>query len=245
MSGFLVIPAVDIKSGRCVRLFQGRPEEETVFSNDPLEMAESWEKQGARLLHLVDLDGALTGKPVHRDLIGDIARNLSVPVQVGGGIRELEIAEWYLDAGVSRVILGTAAMEGDLLRELAQSYPEKVVLGLDVRKGSVAVKGWKSTVDLAPLEVAMKAMEAGVDRLIYTNVGRDGTLEGPDLIGLKELARGTRLKVIASGGISSLEDVGRVSELKSLGVEGVIVGMALYEGRFQLREAIEMVSKKE
>ncbi len=136
MSGFLVIPAVDIKSGQCVRLFQGRPDKEKVFSSDPVEVARNWEEKGADLLHLVDLDGAMTGKPVHKDLIVEIAQALSIPIQVGGGIRELEIAEWYIGAGVSRIILGTAALQGDLLKELAHRYPGRVVLGLDVKEGT-------------------------------------------------------------------------------------------------------------
>lgn len=237
--GFTVIPAVDIRGGRCVRLYRGLPAEETVFSEDPVATAIRWEEEGARLLHVVDLDGAFDGKPSNFSVILEIASRLSIPVEVGGGIRTLETARSYMEGGVSRVIVGTAAFESPaMLNALVAELAERLAVGVDVKGGRVAVSGWAATEDLGPLEAVRRLSDAGVHRVVYTEISRDGTLDGPDFSGIEEVARSASIPVIASGGVGSLEDIDRLASMSRLGIEGVIVGMALYRGGFTLAEAI-------
>lgn len=244
MTDFTVIPAVDIRGGKCVRLYRGQAEKETVFDADPLQVAKRWENEGASLLHVVDLDGAFEGRPVNVGVIKRIAGSLSIPVQVGGGIRSTGGAWPYLDAGVSRVIVGTAAFESEgWLEDAAGELGERLVVGLDVKDEKVAVSGWTSDTGMTAGEALKRLTGAGVRRIIYTNVGRDGTLEGPDLEGIEKVARMSQVPVIASGGVSRLKDVLDVWRLSDLGVEGVIVGMALYRGRLNLPEALRAVDK--
>ncbi|MBU4194280.1 MAG: 1-(5-phosphoribosyl)-5-[(5-phosphoribosylamino)methylideneamino]imidazole-4-carboxamide isomerase [Actinobacteria bacterium] len=242
MTGFTVIPAVDIRGGKCVRLYRGLPERETVFDEDPLEAAMRWEQEGASLLHVVDLDGAFEGRPVNGGVIARIAERLTIPVQVGGGIRNTGDACSYIDAGVSRVIVGTAAFEStSWLEEVAGELGERLSVGLDVKDGRVAVSGWTSDSGLPAREALERLAGAGVRRIIYTNVGRDGTLKGPDLEGIEELARVSPVPMIASGGVGGVEDLLGVWGCRGLGVEGVIVGMALYRGLLTLPEALQAV----
>ena len=244
MTDFTVIPAVDIRGGKCVRLYRGQAEKETVFDADPLQVAKRWEDEGASLLHVVDLDGAFEGSPVNVGLIERIVCSLSIPVQVGGGIRSTGDARAYIDAGVSRVIVGTAAFESEgWLEEVAGELGERLVVGLDLKDEKVAVSGWTGDTGKTTGEALERLTGAGVRRIIYTNVGRDGTLEGPDLEGIEKVARMSQVPVIASGGVSRLEDVLDVWRLSDLGVEGVIVGMALYRGRLNLPEALRAVDE--
>lgn len=244
MTDFTVIPAVDIRGGKCVRLYRGQAEKETVFDADPLQVAKRWEDEGASLLHVVDLDGAFEGSPVNVGLIERIVCSLSIPVQVGGGIRSTGDARAYIDAGVSRVIVGTAAFESEgWLEEVAGELGERLVVGLDLKDEKVAVSGWTGDTGKTAGEALERLTGAGVRRIIYTNVGRDGTLEGPDLEGIEKVARMSQVPVIASGGVSRLEDVLDVWRLSDLGVEGVIVGMALYRGRLNLPEALRAVDE--
>ena len=238
-TGFTVIPAVDIKGGRCVRLFQGLPDEETVFGEDPVVMAQRWEEEGARLLHVVDLDGAFQGRPVNRDIILDIASRLTIPVEVGGGIRNSSIAHSYLNEGVARVIVGTAAFENpEWLVTLAGELKDSLVVGMDIKEGHVAVDGWAEIGTQGPLEAVEWLADAGVRRIIYTDISKDGTLRGHNISGIEQLVARTSVGIIASGGIGELGDIDRVAGMTSLGVEGVIVGMALYKNKFTLAEAL-------
>lgn len=241
---FTVIPAVDIKGGRCVRLYQGHADEETVFSENPVAVAVHWEEEGARLLHVVDLDGAFTGRPVNRIVVVEIARRLKIPVEVGGGIRDTATALSYVESGVARVVVGTAAFgDPERLSELADALGDRLAVGLDVKDGKAAVAGWMRTSDLSPAGAVEMLAGAGVRRIIYTDTSKDGTLVGPNLGGIEELARSSAVPLIASGGVGKLDDVVRISRMSGLGVEGVIVGMALYRDRFTLKEAIRAVGQ--
>ena len=236
-----VIPAIDLKDGRCVRLFQGDFAQETVFSDDPLAMAKFWQDQGGHRLHLVDLDGAIQGKPIHLEVITSIVRELDIPVQVGGGIRDLATAGTWLNAGVDRVVIGTAAVSNpDMVSEVCQKHgSEQVVVSVDAKDGLVALRGWKETSSVTVLELANQMADLGVVRLLYTDISRDGALTGPDLATNARLAEETGLAVQASGGVASVE---HIKELLPTGVEGVIVGMALYTGTVNLAEAVAAVA---
>ena len=236
-----VIPAIDLKDGRCVRLLQGDFQQETVFSDDPLSVAYSWERQGAGRLHLVDLDGAARGEPAHLNLIRRIIESLDIPVQVGGGIRSVATANAWLEAGADRVVIGTAAVRNpEMVRDLCRSRnAESVVVAVDAKEGEVAVQGWAegSSIDVLYLAREMKRM--GVTRLLYTDIARDGMMAGPDYENSGRLVRETGMAVLASGGVASVDDI---RGLAATGVEGVIVGRALYSGAVDLAEAITAVS---
>ena len=236
-----VIPAIDLKDGRCVRLFQGDFDQETVFSDDPLATALAWEAQGGHRLHVVDLDGAIQGKPVHLTIIASIVNSLSIPVQVGGGIRDLAAAEAWLAAGVDRVVIGTAAVrDPDMVREVCHRHGnERVVVSVDAKDGLVAVQGWKEASTTTVFELAEQMASIGVVRLLYTDIARDGALTGPDFKINERLVNETGLAIQASGGVASVEHVQR---LVSTGVEGVIVGRAIYTGAVNLADAVTAVS---
>ncbi|PKQ28260.1 MAG: 1-(5-phosphoribosyl)-5-[(5-phosphoribosylamino)methylideneamino]imidazole-4-carboxamide isomerase [Candidatus Anoxymicrobium japonicum] len=235
---FLVIPAVDIMGGRCVRLRRGLADEETVFDKDPARAALRWQEEGARLLHVVDLDGAFSGKPVNSGVIRDIASALSIPIEVGGGIRSSADAFSYVESGISRVVVGTAAFEdADFLAEVAGGLGERLAVGVDVKEGKVALRGWMGVSQEKPEAAIDRLASVGVRRIIYTDTTRDGTLHGPNFKGLEAIARVSPIPVIASGGVSAVEDITRVSQMSPLGIEGVIVGMALYKEHFTLGEA--------
>ena len=237
-----IIPAVDIKGGRCVRLTQGKEDQETVYSDDPQAMAEHWDEQGAQLIHVVDLDGAFQGLPKNADLIKDIIYSSTVDIQVGGGIRSLEAIEAYVNAGVYRVILGTIAHESPaFVKEACQRFPGKIIVGIDAQDGKVAVKGWTEVSEQTAADLA-KAMEPlGIAGFIFTDISRDGMLQGPNLDSIREFAQATSLPIIASGGISGIQDVVSLLSLKSEGVEGMITGKALYDKRLDFKEALQQV----
>ncbi|MFW5985213.1 MAG: 1-(5-phosphoribosyl)-5-[(5-phosphoribosylamino)methylideneamino]imidazole-4-carboxamide isomerase [Halanaerobiaceae bacterium] len=230
-----VIPAVDIQDGKCVRLLQGDFDREVVYGENPIEMAEHWAEQGAKRLHVVDLDGARTGQPCNLDLIEGIASRLEIPVQLGGGIRNLDTIKKYLDVGIDRVILGTVALENpELVAQAVKLYgTEKIVVGVDAREGKVAVEGWQETSEKKVEEVITSLKEKGVTTFIYTDISRDGMLEGPDVSGLQDLLKIEGIEVIASGGISSREDIDKLTEI---GIEKGIVGKALYSGEIDPAE---------
>ena len=233
-----IIPAIDVRGGRCVRLFQGRFDAETVYGDDPAAMATRWAGEGARRLHVVDLDGAAEGAPRNHAAIAAILKAVAIPVQVGGGLRDLKTIETYLEAGAARVVLGTrAALDPEFLREVCGYFPGRVVVAIDARDGRVAVNGWLEATDRAVLDVAREASDAGAASLLYTDIRRDGTQQGPNLEALEAVARATPTPVIASGGISTREHVRAASRIA--GVEAAIVGQALYQGTLTLREAIE------
>ena len=234
-----IIPAIDIRGGRCVRLYQGDYGRETVFADDPVEMARRWQDEGATRLHVVDLDGAREGSPVNAELVERIAAVARVPVQVGGGLREMPAIRRYLDAGVDRVVLGTAAVKDrDLLSKALAEHNRRIVVGVDARTGVVAVEGWKKHTQLAAADLMAELAGMGVSRFIYTDTTRDGTLEGPDLRAIEGLLGRVNVPLIYAGGVSGVDDLVR---LASLGLEGAIVGKALYTGHVVLREALEVL----
>ena len=236
---FTIYPAIDIRGGKCVRLFQGDYAQETVYADSPLEMAKEWEAQGASWIHLVDLDGAKAGEPINGELIKEIAQAVKVPVQVGGGIRTEEQIRDYLEAGVARVILGTAAIEDEPFTEaILGRYGEKIAIGLDCRNGMVATRGWLTTTDVSAAELAGRLVSYGAETFIYTDIARDGTLTGPNVEEIAALARATGKEVIASGGVSVLDDLVVLHRFAGEGVRGAIVGKALYTKAFTLSEAV-------
>jgi len=239
-----VIPAVDIKGGKCVRLTQGKADQETIYSDHPQDMAEHWDEQGAQLIHVVDLDGAFDGRPVNQDLIRDIIYSSTVDIQVGGRIRNLESIETYVNAGAYRVILGTIALEKpDLVAEACQRFPGKIVVGIDARDGNVAVKGWVEVSDRKATDLAKTLEPMGVAGFIFTDISRDGMMQGPNLDSIRTFAEGTKLPVIASGGVSRLDDALNLVKLQSCGVEGMIIGKALYDKSLNYREVLNRVSQ--
>jgi len=240
----IVIPAIDLKEGRCVRLCQGRMDQESVYSEDPVQMAKHWESRGAERLHVVDLNGAVTGKPFHRSLIEEITRSLHIPIEVGGGIRDLETIEDYLSSGARWVILGTAAFRNrSLIEEACHRFPERVILGIDAKGGQVAIQGWNEVTPIKAINLASQFKKTGLSAIIFTDVERDGMGTGLNWEETKALARSTSIPVIASGGVSRIEDIQNLVALETDGVFGVIVGRALYTGRLDLEEAIQIAKK--
>ncbi len=234
----LVIPAIDLRRGRCVRLYQGDPELETVYGDNPVEVARQWEQLGAKMLHLVDLDGAFTGYSQNAKVICSIGEEVRIPIQLGGGMRSGEAVEKALSAGVSRVIMGTIIIEQPVLaRQMVKDYGQSILVGIDAREGMVAVKGWTESSEVPMLELASKVEQWGVKEIIYTDIQRDGTMQGPALDGLEEIIKNTSLQFIVSGGISSTEDL---LSLKPYGnrVKGVIIGKALYTNQLTLPDAM-------
>jgi phosphoribosylformimino-5-aminoimidazole carboxamide ribotide isomerase len=233
----IVIPAIDIKDGRCVRLKQGRMADETIYSDNPVEVALRWEREGARLIHLVDLNGAVEGFTKNRETIREIIDAITVEVQIGGGIRERGAVASYLEAPrVRRVIIGTAAYsDPGLLEQLCGEFPERIAVGIDARDGKVAIKGWVETTDERAIDMARRLEGVGVASIIYTDISRDGMLVGPNIEATAEMAKAVDIPVIASGGVSTIEDI---EALKGAGVEGVITGKALYTGSLDLAQAI-------
>jgi phosphoribosylformimino-5-aminoimidazole carboxamide ribotide isomerase len=238
----LLIPAVDLKNGRCVRLWQGQMEAETVYSDDPLAMAQGWVEQGASWLHVVDLDGAVEGEPRNFSAIEQIVKTVPVPVQVGGGIRSVERVERYLGLGVARVIIGTLAIEQPLLTaDICRRFPGRIAVSLDARDGKVALKGWQESAPLNYLNVAQQIDAWHPAVLIFTAIQRDGTLEGPDLPRLKELLAEVSLPVIVAGGIGYVDHIQSLVPLVADGLQGAIIGKALYDGSIIYREALALV----
>ena len=237
-----IIPAVDIKGGRCVRLTQGKEDQETIYSDDPKAMAEHWDEQGAQLIHVVDLDGAFQGLPKNVDLIKDIIYSSTVDIQVGGGIRSLEAIAAYVNAGVYRVILGTIAHEDPaFVEEACKQFPGKIIIGIDAQDGKVAIKGWTEVSEQTAADLAKSMEPMGVAGFIFTDISRDGMLQGPNLDSIRQFAQATSLPIIASGGISGIQDVVSLLSLKSEGVEGMITGKALYDKRLDFKEALKQV----
>ncbi len=240
----LVIPAIDLKDGRCVRLRQGDMAAETVYSEDVAGIARQWQQGGASLIHVVDLNGAVGGEPQNLPQIETVMKSVSVKVQVGGGIRTMDTVRRYLNAGVSRIVLGTAAItDRAFLERACEEFPCRIVLGLDARDGNIAVKGWTAVSDVRAIDLLKDVSGCPIGAVVYTDIARDGMLSGPNLIALKEIVECSSFPVIASGGISRIEDLVAV---RSLGpkIEGAIVGKALYDGKLDYRAAVAAVEKK-
>lgn len=239
-----IIPAVDIKNGKCVRLSQGKADQETIYSDDPVAMAGFWDEKGAKTLHVVDLDGAFGGQPINIDLIKKIIYNSSIDIQVGGGIRSLGTIEAYVNAGVYRVILGTIAQKDPkFVEEACKKFPGKVLVGIDARDGFVAIKGWVEISSQKATDLAVSLESQGVAGFIFTDISRDGMLQGPNLESIRSFASSTKLPVIASGGVSRLGDITNLLALKPLGVTGIIVGKALYDKTIDFHDAVKLVEK--
>jgi len=233
----IIFPAIDILDGQCVRLIQGDYNREKVYSNSPVDMAKQWEAKGAEYIHIVDLNGAKSGESVNKDIIIEIAGTVSIPIQVGGGIRTIDTIKNYLENGVSRVIIGTAAINDQaFLKEAVETFGEKIAVSLDARGGYVATDGWTDTSDVLALDL-MKELEAvGVKTIVYTDIAKDGMLEGPNLTEQQAINESTKMDVIASGGVTTKEDV---ENLNNLNMYGAIIGKALYDGKLEFESLVE------
>ena len=237
----IVIPAVDIKNGKCVRLSQGRMDAETIFSEDPAAMAEKWENEGAELIHVVDLDGAIEKKPQNLVTIKAILQRVHVPIQIGGGIRTIDTVKMFLDIGVRRVIIGTEAIRNpEMVSEACRLFPNRIVVGIDARNGLVAIEGWTHTTQIRAVDLARQFEDVGVTAINFTDIYRDGMQTGPNIPETQRLAEAISIPVVASGGVSVIQDIINLLPLESVGVKGVITGKALYSGTLDLKRAIEL-----
>ncbi len=237
----IIYPAIDLKDGQCVRLVQGRAEDKTVYGSDPAHMASGFEQQGARYLHVVDLDGAFKGEPGNLDAIRAISSAITIPFQVGGGLRSRDNVLALLNCGAARVIIGTRAVSSpEFLQSLIEEFgPEKIVVGIDARDGMVAIQGWVEVSSLHAVDFGRQMKDLGVKTAVFTDVSRDGLLQGPNLDSIRTMAVETGLEIIASGGVSSLENIRDLKAMERLGVGGAIIGKALYEGKISLPHALE------
>jgi phosphoribosylformimino-5-aminoimidazole carboxamide ribotide isomerase len=242
----LIIPAIDLKEGKCVRLRQGRMEEHTIFSNNPLEMVKRWVDAGAERLHVIDLDGAMAGKPRNSDVIHSITEAYpELAIQVGGGIRDEETVQEYLDAGVRYVIIGTKAVsEPHFVNDLCLSFPGHIIVGLDAKEGKVAIDGWSKLSNHDVVDMAQHFERDGVDAIVYTDIARDGMMTGVNISSTVRLAQSIRVPVIASGGVSHMDDLAALAKVEHEGIVGVIIGRALYEGEIDLAEAFKRFGHK-
>jgi phosphoribosylformimino-5-aminoimidazole carboxamide ribotide isomerase len=236
-----ILPAIDLINGECVRLVQGDYNQKTVYNNNPVEVAKEWEAKGASIIHVVDLDGAKAGKPSNVETISNIVNNIEIPIQVGGGVRTLEDIETLLNVGVSRVILGSALInDRDFATKALEKYGEQIVVGLDTKNGKVAIEGWLDTTETYAIDLAIELIEKGAIRIIYTDIAKDGMMEGPNLEALSEIATKTSVSIIASGGVSNIQNIKDIMSLKLPNIEGCIIGKALYTGDIKLEDAIKV-----
>jgi phosphoribosylformimino-5-aminoimidazole carboxamide ribotide isomerase len=239
LSSFTIYPAIDIRGGRCVRLIQGDYNQETVYNDDPVAVAKGFVEQGAQFVHLVDLDGAKAGHPVNHELIGRIASSVQVPVQLGGGLRTLADVEQLIGLGVSRVIIGTAAIEDRAFTEaVLGTYGDRVAIGIDARNGYVATRGWLETSEVKAEELAKELAAKGAETFIFTDISRDGMMQGPNIEAIASIAKASGKGVIASGGVTVLDDLIRLAERQAEGISGAIVGKAIYTGKIDLQDAL-------
>ena len=238
----LIIPAIDLKDGQCVRLKQGVMEDTTVFSDDPCEMAAKWLGEGARRLHLVDLNGAFEGKPVNAECVNEITKTFpDLPVQIGGGIRDIKVANTYIEAGVSYLIIGTMAVtHPEFISELCREFPGRIIVGLDANNGLVATDGWAKQTDINVVELSKKYEQDGVSSIVYTDIARDGMMQGVNVKATADLAKETTIPIIASGGITNLDDIAALLKNAHHGIIGAITGRAIYEGMLDFNDAQTM-----
>jgi len=240
-----VIPAIDIKGGKVVRLAQGKFGSQTVYSDSPLETAKRWASFGVEMIHIVDLDGAVEGKPINIDIVKKIAATVRPMIELGGGIRDAETIGKTLSAGIGRVVIGTKALDEKFLSDMAGRFVGKIVAGIDARKGYVYTKGWLFKTKVKAIDLATKMEKAGIRAINYTDISKDGMLEGPNIASLQEFLGATSLDVVASGGVSSLDDVRKLKALEKDGLTGIIIGKALYEGKIDLADAMRICSEKQ
>ena len=238
----IIIPAIDLKDGQCVRLRKGIMEDTTVFSNNPTEMASKWVSEGARRLHLVDLNGAFEGKPINADCVNEITKSFpNLPVQIGGGIRDLQTANAYIEAGISYLIIGTMAVTNpDFVEKLCDEFPNKIIVGLDANNGLVAIDGWAKQTDIDVVELSKKYEQYGVNSIVYTDIARDGMMQGVNVEATANLAKKTSIPIIASGGITNLDDIAALLKNAHYGIMGAITGRAIYEGQLDFNDAQTM-----
>jgi len=237
----VIYPAIDLKDGQCVRLVQGKVSDKTIYSDTPASVARSFQEEGASWLHIVDLDGAFSGRPQNLEAIKEIASSVSIPFQVGGGLRSRADVEAILDIGAQRVIIGTRAVfSPDFVKSLLDKFgPDKIVLGIDAKDGKVAVEGWVSTCSLSALSLGMQMKSLGVKTAVFTDIARDGLLKGPNLTSIEQMADHTGLEIIASGGVSTVENIKDLKTMEKIGVGGAIIGKAIYDGKLSLAEALK------
>lgn len=238
----IIIPAIDLKDGQCVRLRKGIMEDTTVFSNNPTEMASKWVAEGARRLHLVDLNGAFEGKPINADCVNEITKSFpDLPVQIGGGIRDLQTANAYIEAGISYLIIGTMAVTNpDFVEKLCDEFPNKIIVGLDANNGLVATDGWAKQTDIDVVELSKKYEQYGVNSIVYTDIARDGMMQGVNVEATANLAKKTSIPIIASGGVTNLDDIAALLKNAHHGIMGAITGRAIYEGQLDFNDAQTM-----
>ena len=237
----ILIPAIDLKDGKCVRLRQGEMSQVTRYSDDPVGMAEHWQNLGAAYLHIVDLDGAVEGIPKHLSQIEAIAKKLTIPIQVGGGIRNMATVQAYLSSGIDRVVVGTAALhDAEFLATIAHQFPQKILVGIDVKEGLVAVHGWTTVSTLTARQVFESMKDLPLGGIVFTDISRDGMLNGPNIASLREAAETSPVPIIASGGVTALEDIQAIQEIGH-NISGVIIGKALYEGKLDLKAALALI----
>lgn len=239
-----VIPAIDIRNGKVVRLTQGLASEETVYFDSPLDVAEGLASSGVELIHIVDLDGALNGRLRNIEVIKKIAAAIKPKVELGGGIRDEATIKMVLDGGIDKVVIGTKALDEDFIKRIAKTFGDKVVVGIDAREGMVHTKGWRIKTNMKAIDLAKRIEHIGIKTINYTDISRDGTLKGPNIDNLRELLRATSLDIVAAGGISSMDDLKKLRALEEDGLKGVIIGKAIYENKIDLKEAIQICSQK-
>ncbi len=240
----IIIPAVDIKGGKCVRLEQGFMDRETIFSDYPEEMALQWERKGAKRLHLVDLDGAVQGIPFNKKVIRNVVDRVSIPVQLGGGIRDLDTIEGYINLGIDQIIIGTVAYKDpDLVETACRRYPGRIIVGIDSKDRYVSVEGWTEPTNIIAIDLAKRFEDMRINSIIYTDIKRDGMKRGPNIDAIREFAKVINVPLIAAGGISSIKDIENMAELEEDGLSGIIVGRALYDGSIRLEQAINTLRK--
>jgi len=235
-----VIPAIDIKGGKVVRLMQGDYAKETIYSDSPLDYAKKWDECGAKMIHIVDLDGALEGKLKNEEVVRRIAAEVNADIELGGGIRNEETIENVLAAGVDRVVLGTSALDEGFVKRMGWRFGKKIVVGIDAKDGILRTKGWIQKTNFKAVDFVKRLEDTGIGGIIYTDISRDGMLEGPNIAELEAMLKATSLEIVASGGVSTLEDITELKSLESLGLVGVIIGKALYEGKIDLAQAIRL-----
>jgi phosphoribosylformimino-5-aminoimidazole carboxamide ribotide isomerase len=237
----LIIPAIDLKNGKCVRLLQGDPDKETVYFNDPVSVAKSFEEQGAKLIHVVDLDGAFQGHPVNKDIVINISRSVSVPIEIGGGIRTIDAAKEYIEAGIKRIILGTAVLTEEF-NSFIEKYSRYIIAGIDAKDSKIATHGWKNVSGISSIEFIKGLQKMGINEIIYTDISTDGMLTGPNFASIEAvLEKAKGISLIASGGVSTYNDIMKLKQYEPLGLKGCITGKAIYEKVIDLKKAIEMV----
>lgn len=240
----VIIPAIDIKNGKCVRLAQGDFDRVTLYADNPVDMALAWAQKGAELIHIVDLDGSVAGSPRNEAIILDIVKKINIPIQVGGGIRDIKTIAFYLNNGISSVILGTAALQNEkIVRDAVKTFPDKIILGIDALEGNVAVRGWTQKTEQKAIDLALRYENCGLRAIVYTDIKRDGMETGVNIEATKTLAAAINIPVIASGGVADIGDVERLREIEDCGIYGVVIGRALYTGKISLEAAIRAGKK--